>query len=319
MANPKRQPRDVLYGSLLLAGLVVLAGLIFALADIRQAFVRSYTLVAIFPKAPDLNVDAAVLVAGRYSGRVKEVALLPMGYDTVPTVSVLLELPHRVRSQIRSDSYALLTSITTLGERVVDIIPGSPQMPMLGDGDTLAVHIPEPGAELAARVQRAQAELDALQQTVEALRAPLDARMRSLEPARRELAAARREFAALRRDFETGPAGSALRDAELRAALQRLNTHVDEIGAAFATAIGTTDGVGRELRDAVAELSRSFQDLSADVAALQQRADDPAGFIGRLRQDTAVEMAWRGTQQELDSLVAAVRRNPFRYFRLRLF
>jgi phospholipid/cholesterol/gamma-HCH transport system substrate-binding protein len=319
MAAADRQPHRVLLGALYIACLVAFGALIFALDDIRQAFAQRYTLVAVFPKAPDLNVDAHVLIAGRYAGRVTDVALQPIRDDTITRVNVTLRLSRRYQEQVRQDSYATLASVTLIGERVVDITPGSPALPVLVDGDTLAVHLPEPMAELMARVDDARAALDALQEAAAALRAPLTARRRAFEPARRELDAAQREFAQLRQAMDAGPGSAVLRDPELRAAIARVGNYMSEIGPAFAAATGAAEGAGQELRTAIAELMQSFDELSADIAALQARADDTDGFIGRLAHDTAIHVAVRETQLEVDSLIAAVRRNPFRYFRLRLW
>lgn len=83
METAKRHPRHVLFGGLIIAGLAALAALVFALADIRQAFNRTYTVVALFPKADGLREDSPVWIAGRVVGRVTEIVLLPVHYDTI--------------------------------------------------------------------------------------------------------------------------------------------------------------------------------------------------------------------------------------------
>jgi phospholipid/cholesterol/gamma-HCH transport system substrate-binding protein len=314
-----RQTRQVVAGSAIIGIIAGLAVLIFLLEDIRDAFRRTYRIVALFPETPDLVVDAPVWVAGKPVGRVTHVGLLPTGFDTIPIVAVEMKLLRTSQAQVRSDSYARLTSPQLIGERVVDIMPGSAEAPVLGHGDTVGVRLPRRHAELMARRDTFMTELDSLIALVDRIRAPLARRAADLAPVGRELALVQQEATALAHTIREGPAGSALRADGLRAAVARAAANVAEIGPAIQRAIGTTEGTGQELRSAADSLLLRFDQLQASLTAIEREMETGEGFIGRIAVDTAIHVAMDNTGVELDSLIAQVRRNPFRFFRLRLW
>jgi phospholipid/cholesterol/gamma-HCH transport system substrate-binding protein len=307
----------VMRGGLILAALVATAIVIIALADIRALFTRRYDIIAIFPEAAHLYTDATVWIAGKPAGRVHAIELLPVSADTFALIAVTIRLPRRLQHHVRADGHARLTATRMLGERVVEILPGSAAAPMMQPGDTIDVRVPMKFALLRERMTETRAEFDTLARTLRVIGPAFSARMRQLEPSLRELERARAEAERLRRRFDDGPAAALLHDDDLRLRIRRLQHTAAALRPAFETALGTADGTGREVRHAVDRLLQRADTLAAQLAGLELRLQDPYGFVGRSATDTALVRAWHGTQEALDSLIADVQRNPVRFLRLR--
>jgi phospholipid/cholesterol/gamma-HCH transport system substrate-binding protein len=319
MPSSDRQTRRVAAGVACILGIAVLAVLIFMLDRVVDQFRRTYQLVAVFPDAPALVEDAPVWIAGKRVGRVSQVGLMPAGYDTIPVVAVAVKLPRRFQAQVRRDSYARLTSATVIGERVIDIVPGSATEPPLLDGDTLDIDVPRRYALLRERIEAAQSEFDTVRARFAELRAPLAARRAVLEPVRHDVEQIAREIERLRLTFETGPAAAALGDDGLRDTVRRLRTRVAELGTAIARAAGASPGTGEDVRAAIDSLAHRTERAGEGIAALEERLADVDGFVGRLARDTALHVAAHAARAEIDSLTGEVRRNPFRFVRLRFW
>jgi phospholipid/cholesterol/gamma-HCH transport system substrate-binding protein len=318
MAQRTDEGKRTLKGGLLILGIIAVSVLVFVLDDIRDAFAQRYTLHAVFPEAADLVVDAPVWLAGKRVGRVRAVELQPASPDTLALVTVTIRLPRNVQPLIRGDSEATLTTATLIGERLVDISTGSEAFPPLLHGDTIGVRRPRDMAALTRRVTALQASLDTMMQAVGTVRELVPARRGALDPAARQLELARAELDVLMRDVDRMPGFVALRDPELRAGIGRAVAVAGEIRDATARATGRAGGTAAELREAIAGTLARADTLSATLALLEVRLQDTDGFIGRMAQDTALPKAVNATRAELDSLIADVRRSPFRFFRLRL-
>jgi phospholipid/cholesterol/gamma-HCH transport system substrate-binding protein len=94
---------------------------------------ESYRFKAEFPEASLLVKEADVRMAGVNIGKVKQKELGEGGRTTL----VEIELDSRF-APIGRDARAILRQKSLLGETYVEITPGSPEGPELGDGDTLA-------------------------------------------------------------------------------------------------------------------------------------------------------------------------------------
>src|SRR5690606_41875523 len=98
-------------------------------ADARVALLR--------PAAAPVE-GSAVTVGGLRVGQVEEVALIPLHRQFAGNhVSVRISVSQDVREQIRADSRAQLRTQGLLGDRYIDVEPGSPGAPVLRPGDTI--------------------------------------------------------------------------------------------------------------------------------------------------------------------------------------
>jgi phospholipid/cholesterol/gamma-HCH transport system substrate-binding protein len=313
MVNESRQRRRAAKGVLLIAGLVAIAMLIFFLEDLLRAFEKNYTIMALVPDAPGIAPGTPVWVGGRRAGEVLRVAILPTTVDTLGRVAVTLELPTRVREQVRRDSRVRLTSVNFMSEAVVDIIPGTAAAPVLPEGDTLRLEFGLSAEELTERAARVRADLDTVLGTLGRLTPVAEARMADTRRIAAGLDGALVEVERLRVELASNPGLNRLREPEFQAALARARDNLAGLPAFIAGARERSGAGTAEVQAAMARLQLRTDTLSAQLAALTALMDESGGFLGRVQRDTALVRAMGAAQASLDSLMIEVRRNPLRF------
>ncbi len=131
--------RQVRVGGVISLALVLLAVSIFLVGETGAVFGERYQLTALMPSANGLIEGASVRVAGQDVGKVARIEFVAPEDRRSPdqVLKVTLAIDRRVRDQIRSDSEARLRTQGLLGDKMVDISPGSPDARVLEEGDTL--------------------------------------------------------------------------------------------------------------------------------------------------------------------------------------
>ncbi|MCG8470115.1 MAG: MlaD family protein, partial [Gemmatimonadetes bacterium] len=130
---------QVRVGFVLILALVILAVGVFFVGQIGDVFGSRYRLVTLMQSASGLTRGAQVQVAGQNVGQVERVEFIrpELRPATGEAVSVWLEINVDVRDQIRADSRARVRTQGLLGDRLIDIEPGSLDSDVLIEGDTL--------------------------------------------------------------------------------------------------------------------------------------------------------------------------------------
>ena len=126
-------------GSIILLAIVVIFVAILKLNAAVGLFTKRYELVALLNNASGLRVGGSVTVAGQLAGTVKEIKFLPVDEDTLRNLRVVFEIDETLKEQVRENSQAKLKTLGLLGDKILDINPGTPQFDTLGTGDTITV------------------------------------------------------------------------------------------------------------------------------------------------------------------------------------
>ena len=126
-------------GALILAGLGISAAAILTLGQSTNLFAARYRLVSFLPSASGLVQGGQVTVAGQLAGVIDEIEFLPVDADTTRNLRIVVALDKALSNQIRRDSRAKIKTLGLLGDKVLDIVPGTPAHPPLQEGDTLLV------------------------------------------------------------------------------------------------------------------------------------------------------------------------------------
>lgn len=126
-------------GIVILAALAVLVVAVYKLGQAASLFSRRYELVAYLPNANGLRQGGTVLVAGQFAGTIKDIEFLPVDEDTTRNLRVRMGIDQSLKEQIRGDSKAHVRTLGLLGDKVIDITPGTPRYATLHDGDTIPV------------------------------------------------------------------------------------------------------------------------------------------------------------------------------------
>jgi phospholipid/cholesterol/gamma-HCH transport system substrate-binding protein len=126
-------------GSLIIVAALVLGVALYKLGKAVNLFSKRYELHAFLREAGGLRVGGGVMVAGQLAGNIKEIDFLPVDNDTLRNIHLVVTIDQKLQEQVRGDSRARVKTMGLLGEKIIDIAPGTPRAMPLQDGDTLRV------------------------------------------------------------------------------------------------------------------------------------------------------------------------------------
>src|SRR6476620_1293563 len=126
-------------GSLIILAVLVLGVALYKLGQAVNLFSKRYQLHAYLKEAGGLRVCGSVMVAGQLAGNIKEIKFLPIDNDTLRNISIVVSVDQGLQQQVRGDSRARVRTLGLLGDKIIDISPGTPKTAPLQNGDTIKV------------------------------------------------------------------------------------------------------------------------------------------------------------------------------------
>lgn len=130
---------QVRVGVLILVALGLISVAVFLVGDTGHVFGERYRLVTLVRSAAGLVPGAAVQLAGQTVGQVDDVRFIAP--DARPAtgepIAIWMAINTEVRDQIRTDSRAQVRTQGLLGDKLIDIRPGSSDAAVLEPGDTV--------------------------------------------------------------------------------------------------------------------------------------------------------------------------------------
>jgi phospholipid/cholesterol/gamma-HCH transport system substrate-binding protein len=126
--------RDLSVGIFLIAGVVLFSAGIFLIGNQRKAFSRTFEVYTEFADVDGLMKGAKVEVAGSSAGEVTDI-LVPGSPDA--RFRILLRINERFHSMVRADSIAIIETEGLIGDKFVQIRPGSAEVVEADPGSTL--------------------------------------------------------------------------------------------------------------------------------------------------------------------------------------
>lgn len=268
---------QVRVGLFLLAALTILAFGIFLVGRMGHVFGERYQLVTLLGSAAGLTSGAVVQVAGQTAGQVERIELIPPERrpPSGEAVAVWLAVDQEAQPQIRADSRVRVRTQGLLGDRLLDIEPGTPEARILVEGDTLpaapAVSFNELFDEAATAVVR-------LRELTSDLTAMTE---RVLEG--------------------EGSLGRLMQDDALYDRLVDLTGGLDALLSGVAAGRGS---LGRLAQDD--ELYRRIASAAAALDSVTARVAAGEGTLGRLLESDSLYRALVQTAVRSDSLLLAV-------------
>lgn len=137
-AHTGDRARQIRVLALLIVGTLIIAFAVYEVGKIFDVFASRYPLVTVVPTVAGLREGAPVTLAGQRVGQVDQIRFLPLRLQSQDRhVSVRLAVSRSVQDQVRSDSKAYIKSQGLLGDKYIDIVPGTPTTAVLLPGDTL--------------------------------------------------------------------------------------------------------------------------------------------------------------------------------------
>ncbi len=264
-------------GAVILIGLAVLAIAVLRLGDSISLFSSRYQLVAFLPNANGIRVGGGVQIAGQLAGTISAIDFLPVDNDTTRNLRVLVEIDERLQEQVRQDSRARLRPLGLLGDKVLDISPGTPQYRVLRELDTLVVGEAVDYDEVLLQASTAVSEVVGLTR---------DLRVVTGTIARGE-----------------GTFGQLLTS---RAMYDDVRTTLNQANSLLATMQNPNGSFGRLLNDPL--LYRNLTNLTGSVDSLVGQLNRPDGTFGRLVRDDTLYRRLVDVTTTADSVLGLVTR-----------
>jgi len=133
-------PRTAMTWAQLKVGIVILlaiAGILFAIMNLNEGmgvFTPTATFRADLDDSQGLKVGAPVRMSGVDIGNVKQIAIEPRKGQ----VAIHFTINNEMRPLLHNDAAVLIRPMGLLGEKYLDLLPGSPSQPLLPDGAVLS-------------------------------------------------------------------------------------------------------------------------------------------------------------------------------------
>lgn len=268
---------QVRVGIAVVGSLLVLAIAIFFIGETGEVFGQRYQLVTLMSNGNGLIKGASVQLAGQDVGKVDAIEFVPIEQRRDPShvLKITIAVNERVREQIRADSEARLRTQGLLGDKVVDLTPGSADAPALEPGDTIPSSV---AIDYEQMLSSASAVVDDLSIMLRNMRMIADSLLAG-----------------------AGTAGRMLTDATLYTELTRTSRSMNE----FLDAVGRGEGALVQLaqdRELYADLKSVISGVDSLTAALVSGE----GTLARLLTDESLYAELTSTSARADSILASL-------------
>jgi len=300
--------------TLIAAILTIIIGVISCGKGI-DGFNDRITLKTRLPEANGLKPSSAVRVSGVYVGQVKEVRFAEIPRDNESrsnTIEVVIEVDSQIaRDAIRSDSNISIEDVGALGEKVVNISPGTAEGQPVKDGDYLPNAKEMSIQDIVYQSKRFTANyniiMDTLGQIDQQIKSGRGSAGRFLydEQFYVNLKAATTEAEELMRRLEQGD-GSIARFtqnkklmADLRDALNRTSNLADQIRqgqGSFGKFLNQT-----ELSSRLSKIDSRYDSISKRIDGIAKSVNRGDGSLGKFTND-------KQFKHEVDQLIASFNR-----------
>ncbi len=311
-------------GALIVVSLSLLGYAIIRLGSSMHLFSKRYPLHTLLPTASGLRVGGGVSVAGQPAGVIRRIEYLPIDADTNHNILVVLEIDERLREQVRGDSRAYIRTLGLLGDKTLDVTPGTPAARRLEPGDTLIASGILDYDRIIARAADAVDDMVLLTADLRTITSGLAAGEGTLGMLLKDRRLYDQLNVALRnsnsllarvRDSK-GTFARLLDDSTLYRQMLTAATTVDSVARRFTSDRGT---IGRLLSDSVVYLTINRAANTAD--SLLKGLSRGQGTAGKMLTEDVLYTQLLHSVSELTAILDDFRKNPSRYMRgiIRIF
>ena len=306
-------------GSLILLAIAVMFVAIVKLNAAVGLFTKRYELVALLNNASGLRVGGSVTVAGQLAGTVRSIDFLPVDADTLHNLRVVFDLDEALKEQVRGNSQAKLKTLGLLGDKILDINPGTPQFDPLEPGDTIAV---APTLDYEQVIAQAAGAVDDMVGLTSDLREITGGIVRG-EGTMGQLVTNKSLYNQLESTLiETNrlltrlqaPNGTFARVLDDPALYNNLNGMIASVDTLMSRVGNDSGTVGKMLSDTT--LYRNLVGITARSDSLLRLLTSGNGTAGKLLQDQMMYDQILKVTTDLSALLTDIRNNPRKYFKI---
>ncbi|HEX2835978.1 MAG TPA: MlaD family protein [Thermoanaerobaculia bacterium] len=256
-------------GVVVLIALVVLGYFVIRIEDINLSRSRTTREVkAIFDDVAGLDKESAVRIAGVRKGHVKNIRVLPDGRAEV-TLEVDDDVP------LHQNAQAKVANLGLLGEKYVELDPGSPNAPLLIGNGTVTLQGTQPASfdQVTDQVAAIATDVKAITESLRAVLAGpngqqrLEAIVANVEGITSDVRAL---IAANRSNVDATLENTRAITAHLRSEIPQLADAIERVANQMSGTVG-------ENREDVREVVQNLRGLSADLRVTADNLNDITG------------------------------------------
>lgn len=310
-------------GSLIVLALLVLGIALYKLGEAVNLFAKRYELHAFLKEAGGLRVGGSVMVAGQLAGTIKEIRLMPVDADTMRNVQVRVGIDQKLQEQVRGDSKARVKTLGLLGDKIIDISPGTPRAAALLDGDTLRVQESLDYEQILTKAASAVDDVVGLTRDMRVLTSQLVSGKGTIgqlltNPSlynQLEGTLGRTNALLARVQSSDGTIARFLDDPRL---YNQMVSAVSGVDSLLVSMRSRNSSMGRLITDStlyskgVATIE-SFAAIAANADSLMKNMAAGKGMIGKALTDDELYTSLQKLVNDFSALIADIRRDPARY------
>jgi phospholipid/cholesterol/gamma-HCH transport system substrate-binding protein len=316
-----RQVRVVI---LIVVGLLLLTWAIWRVGKIFDVFTDRYTIVTLVPNVAGLREGALVTLAGQRVGKIDEIEFIPLREKRGGNhLLVRLEVGESAKEQIRTDSRANVRAQGVLGDKFIDISPGSLRGTPLAAGDTIPsatmMDIEQFLVKASEAMDRANIIVDDLHQITGGLargEGTMGALLRDQQLYNRMLGAST-DLNALLGAINRGEGALSrmIHDPEMYQRLVSATSRVDSLAGLVLHGRGSLSQLLRSdtVYRGLVGLTAKGDSAASAFSALLQRVNRTDGTFNRMLTDPRLFDELLKSVTDLQTLLADVRQNPKKY------
>lgn len=158
-----RSSFELKVGIFIFIGIVILSVIVFSIGNF-YTIKRGYNLNIVYSFANGINVGAPVRYAGVEVGEVQNIQVYFDEKENRPLVKVLIWVSQN--TWVNEDAKALINTLGLLGEKYLEIVPGTRESRLLKSGDTLRGKDPVSTEELTRETREMLVKMDAMVESI---------------------------------------------------------------------------------------------------------------------------------------------------------
>ncbi len=278
--------------------LVLLFAILFA-GNIQDLFAPQSTIYATFRDVKGLRSGAPVWFTGVQIGSVKSINF------TGDIITATMKIDHDALAHLKKDSEASILTLGLLGDKYIEVSPGSKESGGLKPRDTIVgltrLEINEELSQLVGGVGGKKGSLSRLLED--------DTLYRDLSSSARDI----RLFAETLKASE-GTANKFIKDPALYERFVKASQSLDAFAQRLASSKGT---VNRLIDDE--SLYENVNAAAAKLNIILDKINKEEGSVGRLVSNKELSEELQSTLKEINALVKDIKEHPKRYFKFSMF
>ena len=287
-------------GIIITLGLAVIFFAILFAENIVRLFTPQATVYAEFSDVKGLRSGAPVWFSGVQIGSVKS-----LRFERGEKITAALAIDKSALSYLKKDSVSSILTMGLLGDKYVEMSPGSREAPSLKPGDMISG---SPRLEISEELKRVIEDVQTSKGSI--------ARLLRDDTLYRDLSASVKDikvFAAMLKSSE-GTVSRVIKDPALYDRFVKASKSLDSFSEKLATSRGT---VNKLVEDA--SLYENMNGAAIRLNAILEKIDRGEGSVGSLITDRQVADELRSTLKEINALTKDMKEHPKKYFSFSLF